>query len=1076
MPLDNIKIISAGAGSGKTYRLTQEMTRLLTNKEVKAAGIIATTFTKKAAAELKERVRVKLLSEGLTQEANELSNALIGTVHGLGVKLLQRFAFEAGVSPQVEIIPDSDHQQLFNLSMAAVIDVPTIERIESLINRLGLTAGFGNAYNWRKEVRDVVEVIRANDFGTTAIQRSKEQSWQTFADFLPPAGDRDLNSINQGLLTLLDSTQMQLEANEADQTKTSLSVAQKLRNLHRELQQKQYLSWQQWAGLCKLKVGAKSREIIEDLTSYANGHLAFKAFQDDVRNFIELIFDCAEKTIREYADYKQRRGQIDYTDMEVLVLRLLENQTVKETLSKELDLLMVDEFQDTSPIQLAIFLELSKLANQSIWVGDPKQSIYGFRGAEPKLMAAVIAACGGVKAENIQEHSYRSREDLVYVSNDIFTRAFSDLPEAEVRLNPKRKRKNSEFGPDESPEQAAETALWHWHYELDGKGRIPKAWKYGVLARSVAELLADPPLIRPKGASDYRPLRAEDIAILCRSNFGCRDIATALHDAGLPAAVARDGLLSTAESTLILACLKYMLNSEDSLSVAEIKLLANRQDISEIIEDRLDYVEQVEKEENRFALPPWGEDDSFITALDEMREDTQEYAPSELLNHLLDKLDLRRIIVSWGNGEQRLSNVDELRKIALEYEENSHRQQQAASVGGFLLALDRLARERMDRQGAGERPEAVNVLTYHRSKGLEWPIVICNDLDQGLRADLWGRAIISEVSDVDINRPLAGRWLRYWVNPYGVSGRGLELIEAMDNSHWQEEKTAEAKAEEARLLYVGITRARDYLVLPTTKDGAGWLDRVYGTETVLDPASDQAPFTWKNHEVDKRTRHWTEPKTLPVSEQKFNPIPFMQANETCRAIHITYEVGEREMITRFPVKSFAKSALHQYFQPESSLLPELATPEFGQVIAAFCQADHPLLTQAERTEMAETLLSNYAIPETADADELLERSDTFQLWLQNILPLADRSLALPYRYYDGPQLYASQIDILLRTNQQSVIINHCVLASKKWDAQLNQHLPSLHYQAWASKQLLPVPLVAAYIHLPLQGTILKLEQ
>ena len=94
----NLRIISAGAGSGKTYRLTSEMVALL-EKGVRASGVITTTFTKKAAAELQERVRVRLLEEGLSEQADQLANALIGTVHGLGVRLLQRFAYEAGVYP-----------------------------------------------------------------------------------------------------------------------------------------------------------------------------------------------------------------------------------------------------------------------------------------------------------------------------------------------------------------------------------------------------------------------------------------------------------------------------------------------------------------------------------------------------------------------------------------------------------------------------------------------------------------------------------------------------------------------------------------------------------------------------------------------------------------------------------------------------------------------------------------------------------------------------------------------------------------------------------------------------------------
>ncbi|MEL6356777.1 MAG: UvrD-helicase domain-containing protein, partial [Bacteroidota bacterium] len=667
-----LKIISAGAGSGKTYRLTQEMTALLKAGTVRPAGLIATTFTNKAAAELRDRVRIKLLEEGLTEQANALSNALIGTVHGLGVKLLQRFAFEAGVSPQVEIISDEDHQRLFNLSMAAVISVETIERLEALCRRLGLEQ-MGEAYNWRKDVRQLVEVIRANDFSKEELQSSKAQSFASLAEFLPSPTGPSLPVANEKLLQLLDSTQEALDNNENDGTKTTLSAAQTLRNLARELKQRGELSWPKWAFLCKFgkKVGAKSRELVNDLTSYAATHTELPDFQLDIKSFIELIFDCAQAAITEYDRFKKSRGQIDYTDMEVLVLRLLENSEVRTTLSEELDLLMVDEFQDTSPIQLSIFLKLSSLANQSIWVGDPKQSIYGFRGAEPRLMAAVIQAAGGIRPENIQAHSWRSREDLVYLTNSLFVRAFPDIQQEEVRLIPRRTRQgDNKFGiPPESTEQANSTALWHWHYELDGKGQIAKTWTNNVLARSIKDLLDNPPVIRPKSSKEYRQLIPSDVAVLCRSNYGCVDMARALQQAGLAAAVARNGLLETAESVLLLACMKYMLDGEDSLSAAEIMLLASRKPLVDIVDHRMDYLTEVEEAPNRYQLPTWGNDDSFIAALEAMRKQTQEFSPAELLNHILEVLDLRRIIVAWGNGEQRLANIDELRRLALAYEE-----------------------------------------------------------------------------------------------------------------------------------------------------------------------------------------------------------------------------------------------------------------------------------------------------------------------------------------------------------------------------------------------------------------------
>ncbi|MBK6950097.1 MAG: UvrD-helicase domain-containing protein [Haliscomenobacter sp.] len=154
-----LKIISAGAGSGKTYRLTAEMVGLL-RQGVRASGIIATTFTKKAAAELQERVRVKLLQEGLTQQAEDLTHALIGTVHSLGVKLLQRFAYEAGVSPEVSIIAEEDQQILFNQSLSMVLTEARVIQMERLCDQLGLS---GNAYfDWRQEVRALTEVARGN--------------------------------------------------------------------------------------------------------------------------------------------------------------------------------------------------------------------------------------------------------------------------------------------------------------------------------------------------------------------------------------------------------------------------------------------------------------------------------------------------------------------------------------------------------------------------------------------------------------------------------------------------------------------------------------------------------------------------------------------------------------------------------------------------------------------------------------------------------------------------------------------------------------------------------------------------
>ena len=186
----------------------------------------------------------------------------------------------------------------------------------------------------------------------------------------------------------------------------------------------------------------------------------------------------------------------------------------------------------------------------------------------------------------------------------------------------------------------------------------------------------------------------------------------------------------------------------------------------------------------------------------------RELSSSEIINLILEELDLRRIIAGWGNGEQRLGNIDELRKLALSYEENCNRLHTAATLGGFLLWLTNLGGEKLDSQSSGVGKDAVNVLTYHKSKGLEWPMVICHSLEGTLRDKIWGVQIIPEKEEVDLDNILGNRWLRYWVNPYSDQIRNTLLEERINASDVKKFAKKEALAEEARVLYVGITRAR----------------------------------------------------------------------------------------------------------------------------------------------------------------------------------------------------------------------------------------------------------------------------
>ncbi len=1068
---ENFKIISAGAGSGKTFRLTAELVGLLASGQVRASGIIATTFTRKAAAELQERLRVKLLSANMPAEADALSNSLIGTVHGLGLKLLRRFAFEAGVSPLVDILPEGDEQLIFNQSLSASLSMEVIEEMDLLCDRLGYNSKSGS-FDWRRELRSVADLARANDISLEGLSVSCQKSAEAYRQLLPPV-DPSL-TVEAAHLRLAALLREAIEAlvESKDATKKTADVVSMLRASLREYELRHELFWHQWARIAKLEPSVKSAGLIEELVAFANRHEEIGAFQHDVFRFAELLFQMAIDALREYATYKHRRGLIDYTDMEVLVNQLLDRQEVREVLADELDLLMVDEFQDTSPIQLSIFLKLSRLAKNSIWVGDPKQSIYGFRGAEPALMQAIVEATGGIRPENIQTDSWRSRSDLVLAANAIFTRAFAQLPAEQVALNPRRQ-----------DAAGLGRALVHWHFSKeDGGKRAPAAaWTYQRIAQAVSEWLNDGPLVEDRDSKMLRRALPGDVAILCRNNSNCEKMAAALHKAGLQAALPRKGLLSTPEACLVLACLKYLLNEEDSLSNAEIQLLAARRPLQEIVNDRLDYLEKVEGQ-GRYPSLRWGEEDPFIGRLNALRPLTGQLSSAELLHRVWKELGLEQIVLGWGQAPQRLANVDQLRRLALDYEVSCNQMQSAASLGGFLLWLGQRARRSEDAQGAGESPQAVNVLTYHKSKGLEWPAVVACDLDSSLKAEVWGLELIAENQMPQLDNILANRWIRYWAFPYDAHVRGTPLQQRVEESHWKVLKKKQALEEEARLLYVGLTRARDYQFFPTSTADTKWLNRVFnqGDETipVLDPLTDETPWDWDANPLFKDTKVWVVGEEETMGEMLAADVPFFPETSVGTKVHDEYRIDPAVYAEKYGRIFYAAQAV-TYGQPLGNV-PSVDIGQWLKLINQWLIADDVLLDVSERMGLADAMINRYQLlsaeppPPEIDAAALCRLSMQWQQWLgtQRALSVERR---LPLVYPKGGQLFTAVVDWVVMLPEGRLIVMDAAFAAE----QLEQH--ARDWGAWlalageALQAASPGKIVGYWVHFPWRASVVEVR-
>jgi len=755
----NIRFISAGAGSGKTYRLTEILTNRLTDAAhaARPEAVMATTFTKKAAGELVERVRQNLIENKEYKLANSMGQALIGTVNSVCGQLLVRYAFEAGLSPQLEVLSETEQPILFGQALEQAMTSEDIREMHALALRLGLE-------EWQQEIRKLVDLARANDISAGELESHARQSLEELLAFFPSPVDEDLDS---RLHSAIRQAIEEISGNE-DSTKGTKEYLELLRSKQHRMNQGR-LSWSEWVKLSNKQPAKRSQPSAEPVRAIAACYEQHPGLHADIEAWIRRLFELAARALTTYQTLKAKRGLMDFVDQEHQVLRLLELPDVSESIAQELDLLLVDEFQDTSPIQLALFLKLAALAKECIWVGDIKQAIYGFRGTDPDLMNAVVTELEhSDNPIDILPSSWRSRPPLVELVNALFVPAFSDyLSEEQVKLKPER---------DEILEQAA---LRFWM--LEGSNEEKRA---AALAEGVVNLIESDFQVVEKQTGRSRPLQPGDIAILSRTNKKAVNYADALTARGVAVTLEQPGLMKLPEIRLAMACLRRLVDAGDTLASAEIVSLKNTQSPEEWLENRLEYLAEGNRSRN------WGIDGSFqepaLVALEAMRPRLEFLSPSEVLDEALVAGDVRRTAKAWGptkgRSSQRLANLGTLRGLATDYEDHCQAQRLSATVAGFLLWLYDLAASELDKKGADGQMDAVRVLTHHGAKGLEWPVVISADLETGNRGRLWGLSVLSENETLDINSPLANRRLRYWPWPFGGMRKDIKVADKIEES------------------------------------------------------------------------------------------------------------------------------------------------------------------------------------------------------------------------------------------------------------------------------------------------------
>jgi len=662
--------------------------------------------------------------------------------------------------------------------------------------------------------------------------------------------------------------------------------------------------------LTKSKPGAKSREHARDVAHNAADYAQHPGLHADIRYFTKTLFNLASDSLSTYQDMKTQKGLIDFTDQEQRLYTLLDNPAVAETLRQELDLLMVDEFQDTSPIQLALFLKLSRLAGRVIWVGDVKQAIYGFRGSDPALMSAVVSQviADGNELE-ILPKSWRSRPGLVHYVNALFVPAFAEtLSEEQVVLEPVR----------EDTLDDAVLEIWN----LVGKNKTLRA---GALACGVATLMGSGRKVIDKTTEKARDLQYGDIAVLCKTHANLAEIAESLAKHQVPIRYKRSGLMATPEAVLALACLRRLIDPSDTLASAEIHTLSTCESPEEWLPERLDYLSNPEAISSR-----WREDvTGAIKALKDVRKRLSFLTPEETLRLAIDAGDVRRSVRRWGPNEnrtkQRLNNLSSLLSHAQSYMDQCQLQSEPATAAGLVFWFYDLADVENDTQAAGGSDNAVQLVTHHGAKGLEWPVVIAMDLNAKLKPRLWGLNVLPAPGKVSLDDPLQGRKLRYWPSFQGKQSKDVPLLEAIEAGPEAEKVNAQETEEMRRLLYVSLTRPRDILVLAgqSGKLSGEWSETLEadwmfpeGTEITLTGGNHLRTQVLNFENIEKepsdlayRTNWLETPQDAPERLQRYlspssvEPTPGAQIGETI-------VLGERLQVQDKYDTTVMGSALH----------------------------------------------------------------------------------------------------------------------------------------------------------------------
>jgi ATP-dependent helicase/nuclease subunit A len=1047
--LDRHISVTAGPGAGKTTVLVERYLHILRTQDVGVDQIVAITFTNRAANEMRGRLRRELDRLLLSaspidrpkwlRHKRTLDGAIINTIHGFCARLLREFPVEADIDPQFALL--EAHQS--SMLEEAVVDETLTEFISARHQAITeLAAALGRP----RLARGLIDIFRSmRNQGLTLSQ---------------------LTDLSKSTHKTIDDYKSAIE-----ETTVKMREFVQTRGLSATVEAKQREINDRWPGLLELLTAspestslAKVCEAIQEFRE-ATRPTAHPRIKDVVLALDELIWEknhrgrvpqiffdlfagryaqelveVVRRIEQRLDEEKRRMAALDFDDLQTRALRLLtERPEVLRRTSRRYRFFLVDEFQDTNGLQRDLMAKLvfgedvgprasvetngdgrqrerTSRANLFI-VGDRKQSIYGFRGADVDVfreMTERIEAWNGARIP--LSLNFRSQRPLINLFNFLFERVFERDPKLAAEELNELGYVGHEPGiaarDDEDPSPLVELLI-----DLrPGDDRLaeepPRARDAEQLAARIISLVGNETIRTSE--NEMRPLAYRDIALLFRAMTEVRIYESAFRRAGIPyVTVEGKGFYAREEIDDFIQLLRFLDNKTDEVALAAVL----RSPICGLSDDILlalrcaplrGGVIEPESLQKHHAVRPLLEavrqhelidfiEGTDRPALDYARELLEELIRratrtriSELLRFAVDASEYRTVAAATFDGAQRLANLEKLFTLARRFSDTG------ANLIRDFVRFVRDFEETGGRESEGEVDEsadAVRLMSIHQSKGLEFPVVIIPDLHRqpDNRRDWWA-----------LDRHL-GLTLKVH------DGRG-RLVWGSAFTTLSERAKRREEFESMRLFYVAATRAQNRLILSgAAKELASlrnswlaWLCKTFriGSDSVtgLIRPEDGVEFRLTVNLLDSAPANAgqdelraVQPNLLPPADDSF-PLIGSIPSERSATLH-RFSITQLLNYSRCPRQYYFDRVLHAPSDEEAAVWNDAEAPEppanltatlRGAVMHRFCEM---FVEDEDLHARLKTSLEEVLAQKVAELGDRISEIDSEKA-IRDLLPLA----------------------------------------------------------------------------------------